>query len=72
MSANDERAARIERYEQACDRFNLASAMYPEAKAEAARILGAAEAELEEAQRCLAMFEKYPGVPRDEFNKFKA
>lgn len=51
-------------YELACDRYNRACLNYPRARAEAERIVRAADAEWEAAQAALSAFERSPGIPK--------
>lgn len=56
-------------YEQACERFNRASANYPKAEAEAARILREANDEYDAAQANLRRYESAPGIPLPQYRE---
>lgn len=58
--------APVSPYEAACARFDAASANYPKAKAEAKRILRAAESEYDAATANLRRYESAPGIARPE------
>jgi acyl-CoA hydrolase len=60
-------AAAANPYEQACERFNIASANYPKAKAEAERILREASDEYDAAAANLRRYESQPGIPLPEY-----
>ncbi len=58
-------------YEAACERFNQANAAAPLARAEAARIVQAAEDEWNAARANLARHEVSPGIPLPECDPYR-
>ncbi|HEV2452391.1 MAG TPA: hypothetical protein VGS62_10760 [Streptosporangiaceae bacterium] len=56
-------------YEEACERFNRASANYPKAKAESERILREANDEYDAAQDNLRQYESRPGIPLPQYRE---